>query len=118
MKTNKSALEIEAEKCKSVPTARENAEEILVQTNGNLRSWSLVYTLEALKPEQDISRRNLSIYVCRMAGGMSSKEVAKKYGLKANNVDQIVWRVGRLVRKHGPRHFAAALRREGYGCAG
>ena len=86
--------------------------------DGDLRARSLVRALETLKSEQDISRRNLSIYVCRMAGGMSSKEVAKKYGLTANNVDQIVWRVGRLVRKHGPRHFAAALRREGYGCAG
>ena len=48
---------------------------------------------------------------------MPAKEVAAKYNIKANNVDQIVSRVKALVEKHGPRHFAAALRREGYGFA-
>ena len=37
MKTNKSAIEIESEKCRSVPTARGKAEEILAQMNGMLQ---------------------------------------------------------------------------------
>ena len=48
---------------------------------------------------------------------MPAKEVAAKYNIKANNVDQIVSRVKALVEKHGPRHFALALRRERYGFA-
>ena len=52
-----------------------------------------------------------------MMYGVAAKEVAKKYNIKANNVDVITWRVGRLIRKYGPRHFEAALRHEGYGHA-
>ena len=37
MHTNKSVMEIEVEKCKGVPTAREKAEAILAQMNGMLR---------------------------------------------------------------------------------
>ena len=78
---------------------------------------ALVRALETLKAEQDISRRNLEIYICRKEYDMPAKEVAAKFDIKANNVDQIVSRVKALVEKHGPRHFAAALRREGYGFA-
>ena len=78
---------------------------------------ALVRALETLKAEQDISRRNLEIYICRKEYDRPAKEVAVKYNIKANNVDQIVSRVKALVEKHGPRHFAAALRREGYGFA-
>ncbi len=78
---------------------------------------ALVRALETLKAEQDISRRNLEIYICRKKYDMPAKEVAAKYGITANNVDQIVSRVKALVEKHGPRHFEAALRREGHGFA-
>ena len=78
---------------------------------------ALVRALETLKSEQDISCRNLEIYICRKEYDMPAKEVAAKFNIKANNVDQIVCRVKALVEKHGPRHFAAALRREGYGFA-
>ena len=37
MSTNKSPLKLEAEKCKSVPTAREQAEAILARMNDMLR---------------------------------------------------------------------------------
>ena len=87
------------------------------EMDAEVRCRALVRALETLKAEQDIPRRNLEIFVSRMMGGVPSKMVAKKYGTTANNVDQITWRVGRLVRKHGPRHFEAALRREGYGFA-
>ncbi len=80
-------------------------------------SRALVRALETLKEEQDISRRNLEIYICRKKYDMPAKEVATKFNIKANNVDQIVSRVKALVEKHGPRHFEAALRREGYGFA-
>ena len=74
---------------------------------------ALVRALKTLQAEFGISRRNLGIFVCRTADELPSKEVAVRYHTTANNVDQITWRVGRLVRKHGPRHFEAALRHEG-----
>ena len=40
MHTRKSAIEIEAEKCRSVPTARRKAEAILAQMNDMLRDRS------------------------------------------------------------------------------
>ena len=40
MSTNKSPLKLEAEKCKSVPTARGQAEAILVRMNDMLRDRS------------------------------------------------------------------------------
>ena len=85
--------------------------------DGDIRARALVRALETLKAEQDISRRDLLIYVCRRSEGVPSKEVAEKFGVTANNVDVITWRVGRLVRKHGPRHFEEALRHVGYGYA-
>ena len=41
MHTNKSVMELEREKCKGVPTAREKAEAILAQMNGMLRDRPL-----------------------------------------------------------------------------
>ena len=38
MHTNKSVMELEVEKCKGVPTARDKAEAILAQMNGMLRN--------------------------------------------------------------------------------
>ena len=34
------------------------------------------------------------------------------YGITSNNVDQIKYRMGILLRKHGPRCFERALRVE------
>ena len=82
-----------------------------------VHSHALARALETLKAEQGISRRDLEIYLCRKLSGEPAKKVAEKYGIKPNNVDQIVWRVGLIVRKHGPRHVEAALRHEGYGFA-
>ena len=79
-----------------------------------VRSRALARALETLKAEQDISRRNLEVFILRTKGGLSSKEVAANFGTTANNVDQIVYRVRKIVRKYGPRHFEAALRREWY----
>ena len=83
--------------------------------DADIRTRALARALETLKAEQDISKRNLGIYVSRIKDGVPSKVVAEMHHVTANNVDQIAWRVMRLVRKHGPRHFEAALRREGYG---
>lgn len=78
---------------------------------------ALVRALETLKDEQDISRRNFEVYVSCVAGHKESRDVAAKFGISPNNVDQIKWRVGRLIRKYGPRHFEAAICHEAYSIA-
>ena len=87
------------------------------EMDGEVCSRALARALETLRAEQDISRRDLEVFVRRTKEGVASKVVAVAYGTTANNIDQIVFRVRRLVRKYGPRHFEAALRREGYGYA-
>lgn len=82
-----------------------------------IRCRALSQAFITLKEEQDISRRDFEVFIRRTKDSMPSKEIAAVYGISANNVDQIVYRVRRIVRKHGPRHFEAALRREGYGYA-
>ena len=94
-----------------------DAETLRKAMDDDIRARALVRALETLKAEQDISRRDLLIYVCRRSEGVPSKVVAEKFNLTANNVDVITWRVGQLVRKHGPRHFEEALRHVGYGYA-
>ena len=79
--------------------------------DSELRSRALVRALEMFRDEQDVSRRDLNVYVLRMSG-VKAKEVASRLGITANNVDQIKYRVGILLRKRGPRCFVRALRQE------
>lgn len=79
--------------------------------DSELRSRALVRALEMFREEQDVSRRDLNVYVLRMSG-VRAKEVASRLGITANNVDQIKYRVGILLRKRGPRCFVRALRQE------
>lgn len=86
--------------------------------DSDLRSRALVRALEMFRAEQDIPRRNLEIYVSRVSG-IPAKDIADRIGITANNVDQIKYRMGILLRKHGPRCFLRALRMEahyGWGC--
>ena len=76
-----------------------------------LRSRTLVRALEIFREEQDVSRRNLKVYEMRMAG-IPAKDVAKRFDISANNVDQIKHRIEILLKKHGQRCFARALRKE------
>ena len=79
--------------------------------DSELKSRALVRALEMFREEQDVSRRDLAVYVRRMSGE-SAKAVASRYGITSNNVDQIKYRMGILLRKHGPRCFERALRVE------
>ena len=74
-------------------------------------STALTIALEIFKKEQDVSRRDLKVYVCRMHGIPSKKIAENIRGVTANNVDQIKYRVGLLLAKHGPDCYARALRR-------
>ena len=79
--------------------------------DSELRSRALVRALEMFREEQDVSRRDLVVYVRRISGE-SAKEVASRFGITANNVDQIKHRMGFLLRKRGPHCFVRALRKE------
>ena len=79
-----------------------------------IRNRALARALKTLKADQDLSRRDLEVFVSRTKYAKSSKEVARVYGITANHVDQIVYRVRRIVQKYGPHYFEEALRWEGY----
>ena len=66
---------------------------------------AIVRALVAFRRDQDVSRRDLAVYLGRVRG-IPAAQLAKKFRITANNVDQIRYRVGILLRKHGPRCFA------------
>ena len=75
------------------------------------RTEALVEALEIFRAEQDVSRRDFNVYLCRIHG-IPSKEIARNLcGVTANNVDQIKYRVGLLLQKYGPDCYVRALRR-------
>ena len=83
------------------------------ELDAEIRARSLVRALEMFRKDQDVSRRDLAIYVGIETGVASGQELAARYRITVDNVYVIKYRVGRLLRKHGPRCFARALEREG-----
>ena len=67
--------------------------------------------LELFKSEQDVSRRDLSVFILRASHEIPSKEVAARYGISEENVNVIKFRVGKLLRKYGPGCYDRVLRR-------
>ena len=65
--------------------------------------------LTNLRNEQTISNRNLAVFINRTVAGLSSKEIAEKFGITANSVDIIDCRVRRIVGEHLPRCFTVPL---------
>ena len=63
---------------------------------------------------KDVSQRDLAIYVGIETGVATGQELAKRYRLTSDNVYVIKFRIGRLLRKYGPRCFERALQMEGY----
>ena len=82
--------------------------------DAGIRTRALVRALEEFREEQDVSRRNLTVYVLLEMGERSVKELAQRYETTENNIYAIKFRTGLLLRKYGPRCFERALRREGY----
>ena len=72
---------------------------------------ALARALEIFKTEQDISRRDLNVFVLRERFQIPSKEIASRYGLTVDNVYVIKHRIGKLLKKHGPDCYSRALRR-------
>ena len=82
-----------------------------IALDSKIRSEALVKALEIFKAEQDISRRDLNVFVLRERLRMPSKKVAARYNLTVENVDVIKHRIGKLLRKYGPDCYLRALRR-------
>ena len=82
-----------------------------IALDSKTRSDALVRALEIFKAEEDISRRDLNVFVLRERLQMPSKKVAARYKLTVENVDVIKHRIGKLLRKYGPDCYSRALRR-------
>ena len=82
-----------------------------IALDSKTRSEALAWALEIFKAEQDISRRDLNVFVLRERLQMPSKKVAARYNLTVENVDVIKHRIGKLLRKYGPDCYSRALRR-------
>ena len=78
------------------------------------RTRALARALDKLRRDQDISRRDLIIYIGLAARGISGKKLAARFDTNANNVYMIKFRVGNIICKYGPRYFEEALRSEGF----
>lgn len=79
--------------------------------DSEVHSRALVLALDMLREEQDISRRDLSIYLALQMRGESAKVVGVRHSVSSNNAAVIKFRIGRLLRKYGPRCFERALQK-------
>ena len=84
------------------------------EMDAEIRSRALVRALEMFRKDQDVSRRDLEIYTGIETGEVSGRELATRYHTTSDNVYVIKYRVGGLLRKHGPRCFERALKQEGH----
>ena len=76
---------------------------------------ALARAFVTLRREQDLSRRSIDIYLALEVRGESVKDVARRYGLKENNVYVIFHRTRNIVMVYGPDCFRRALGGEGWG---
>ena len=72
-------------------------------------SKALALALDSFRKDQDISRRNLQIYISATAEKVPAKVLAAKFKISEENVYVIKFRVGKLLEKHGKKYFKAAL---------
>lgn len=74
-------------------------------------SHALASALDSFRKDQDISRRNLEVYVGVVMDKIPAKDLAKKFKISENNVHAIKFRVGKLLAKYGKSYFRAALKK-------
>ena len=74
-------------------------------------SKALALALDSFRKDQDISRRNLQIYISATAEKVPAKVLAAKFKISEDNVYVIKFRVGKLLEKHGKKYFQAALKK-------
>ena len=74
-------------------------------------SKALALALDSFRKDQDISRRNLQIYISATAEKVPAKVLAAKFKISEENVYVIKFRVGKILEKHGKKYFQAALKK-------
>ena len=74
-------------------------------------SRALPLALEIFRKDQDISRRNLEIYIGSVMNSIPAKILAEKFKITENNVYAIKFRVGNLLAKYGRKCFQTALKK-------
>ena len=74
-------------------------------------SHALPLALEIFRKDQDVSRRNLAVYVGIVMDKIPAKDIATKFGITENNVYAIKFRVGKLLAKYGKSYFQTALKK-------
>ena len=67
--------------------------------------------LKLFKKGQDISRRDLNVYLGVAVRKIPGKALAKKHNITAVNVYTIKCRIGELLGKYGREYFQAALKK-------
>lgn len=72
-------------------------------------SKALSSELDSFRKDQDVSCRNLKIYLCSVYKKNPAKVIAEKFKISEENVYVIKFRVGKLLEKHGKKYFQAAL---------
>ena len=75
---------------------------------------ALYLAIEMFSDEQDVSPRDMDIYVGLETKSASGKKLAELHDTTAGNAYVIKSRVGELIRKYGPDCFNRALRRIGF----
>ena len=74
------------------------------------RRRALTVAFEILRREQDVSRRDLSVYMGLESGRETVKSVCARFGITDNNVYQIQFRIKKLLGKYDPDCFRRAIR--------
>lgn len=74
---------------------------------------ALPLALNSLIKEHHLDRQKMEVFIASEVYGESVKMVAEKYGLTENNVYQIKFRVGKILRKYGKKHLFDALKQVG-----
>ena len=72
-------------------------------------SKALAFALDSFRKDQDISRRNLQIYISATAEKVPAKVLAAKFKISEENVYVIKFRIGKIFEKYGKKYFQAAL---------
>ena len=74
-------------------------------------SKALALALDSFRKDQDVSCRNLKIYLSSVYKKIPAKVIAEKFKISEDNVYVIKFRVGKLLEKHGKKYFQAALKK-------
>jgi hypothetical protein len=102
---------------KCVEKMAKELEEAFVPANqgafldAEVHSRALPLALEIFRKDQDVSCRNLKIYLSSVYKKIPAKVIAEKFKISEDNVYVIKFRVGKLLEKHGKKYFQAALKK-------